>query len=131
MAQQPVELILFRQLATTLAVPVFLVDEHGDLVFLNEPAERLLGFRFDDIDEKPFQVWTDELRLRGEDGAVLRTEQRPLVQALRDRRPVHGPLVITGADGVDHVLEVTAFPLDGGRDRLIGAAAMFWEAARE
>ena len=48
MAQQPIELILFRQLATTLAVPVFLVDERGDLVFLNEAAERLLGVRFDD-----------------------------------------------------------------------------------
>ena len=52
MAPLPVELILFRQLATTLAVPVFLVDEHGDLVFLNEPAERLLGLQFDDIDEQ-------------------------------------------------------------------------------
>jgi PAS domain-containing protein len=112
-------------------VPLFLVDEHGDLVFLTEPAERLLGFRVDETDEQPCQVWTEELRLRGQDGAELRTEQRPLVQALRDRRPVHGPLVVTGADGVDHVLEVTAFPLDGGRGRLIGAAAMFWEAGRE
>ena len=131
MAQLPVELILFRQLATTLAVPVFLVDEHGDLVFLNEPAERLLGLRFDDMDEKPFAVWTEELRLRDQDGAELRNEQRPLVQALRDRRPVHGPIVVTGADGVDHTLEVTAFPLDGGRGRVIGAAAMFWEASPE
>ena len=51
MAQQPIELILFRQMAHLLAVPVFLVDSHGDLVFLNEAAEHLLGIRFDDLEE--------------------------------------------------------------------------------
>lgn len=33
MARQPIELTLLRQLATSLVVPVFIVDEHGDLVF--------------------------------------------------------------------------------------------------
>ena len=128
MAQQPVELILFRQLATSLAVPTFLVDEHGNLVFLNEAAEQLLGLRFDDLDDMTFEVWTTAFKPRSREGAAMTAHELPLVRAVRDRRPAHGPVVITGADGVDRSLEVTAFPLEAGRGRLIGAVAMFWEA---
>ena len=129
MAQRSIELILFRQLATSLAVPVFLVDEGGDLVFLNEAAERLLGIRFDDIDELPFEEWTTGFRARTAEGELLPPEQTPLVRALQERSPTHQKLHITGNDGVDRAIEVTAFPLEGGRGRLIGAVAMFWEDA--
>ncbi|MFO7533987.1 MAG: hypothetical protein R6W93_16140 [Candidatus Limnocylindrales bacterium] len=43
MAQQPVELILVRHLASRLAVPVFVVDPSGDLVYFNEPAPAIPG----------------------------------------------------------------------------------------
>ena len=127
MAQRSIELILFRQLATSLAVPVFLVDEAGDLIFLNEPAEGLLGIRFDDIDEMPFEEWRTAFRPRAPDGTVLSPDETPLVKALRERRPTHQKLQITGNDGVERTIEVTAFTLEGGRGRLIGAVAMFWE----
>jgi PAS domain-containing protein len=127
MAQQSIELILFRQLATSLAVPVFLVDENGDMVFLNEAAERLLGIRFDDLDELPFATWKTTFLPRAIDGSWVDPESTPLVRAIIERRPTHAPLRITGADGVERSIEVTAFPLEGGRGRLIGAVAMFWE----
>jgi len=127
MAQQPIELILFRQLATSLAVPVFLVDELGDLVYLNEPAEALLGIRLDELDHLPFETWAAAFRPRTPEGAAEPIESLPLVSAVRDRRPAHGPLVITGRDGREHMIEITAFPLEGGRGRLIGGVAMFWE----
>ena len=44
-----------------------------------------------------------------------------------ERRPAHDTISLTGADGVDRTIEVTAFPLEGGGGRLIGAVAMFWE----
>jgi PAS domain S-box-containing protein len=126
-AQRSIELILFRQLATSLAVPVFLVDEDGDMVFLNEAAEGLLGIRFEDTDELPFETWTTAFRPRSIEGAEIGPEELPLVRAIVERRPAHGPIRITGSDGVERVIEVTAFPLEGGRGRLIGAVAMFWE----
>ena len=49
MPQRDIGLILMRQLADGLAVPMLLADERGDLLFFNEPAERLLGQRFDDV----------------------------------------------------------------------------------
>lgn len=127
MAQHAIELILLRQLATSLAVPVFLVDERGDLVFLNEPAERLLGIRLEDLDALPFETWTTAFAPRSTEGDALGAEALPLVRALREREPAHGPLQITGADGTSRSIAITAFPLEGGRGRLIGAVAMFWE----
>jgi hypothetical protein len=75
-----------------------------------------------------FDVWTTAFKPRSRQGSAMTAHELPLVRAVRDRRPAHGPIVITGADGVDRSLEVTAFPLEAGRGRLIGAVAMFWES---
>ena len=130
MAQMPVELILFRQLATSLAVPVVLVDDQGDIVFINEAAERVLGVRLEELDALPFETWTTAFRPRDQQGGTVPADELPLVKAVTERRPAHGPLVIFGADGVERTIEVTAFPLEGGRGRLLGGVAMFWETDR-
>jgi PAS domain S-box-containing protein len=130
MAQMPVELILFRQLATSLAVPVVIVDDQGDIVFINEAAERVLGVRLEELDALPFETWTTAFRPRDTKGGTVPAEELPLVRAVTERRPAHGPLVIFGADGVERTIEVTAFPLEGGRGRLLGGVAMFWETDR-
>ena len=57
MSQKPVELILMRQLASSLAMPIFLVDAGGALAFYNEPAEALLGKRFDETGEMTVGEW--------------------------------------------------------------------------
>jgi PAS domain-containing protein len=46
MPQLEIEMILMRQLASYLAMPIFIVDPVGNLVFYNEPAESILGRRF-------------------------------------------------------------------------------------
>jgi PAS domain S-box-containing protein len=127
MAQQPIELILLRQLATSLVVPLFIVDQQGDLIFLNEAAERLLGVRLEELGDLPFETWTTAFRPKAIDGSIVPADELPLVRAIVDRRPAHGPLRITGSDGVDRTIEITAFPLEGGGGRLIGGVAMFWE----
>ena len=43
MAQHEIELILMRELASYLAMAIFVVDPEGELLYYNEPAERLLG----------------------------------------------------------------------------------------
>ena len=44
----PIQIILTRQLAGYLSVPLFLVDPKGNLLFYNEPAEVILGRRFEE-----------------------------------------------------------------------------------
>jgi PAS domain-containing protein len=126
MPQRDVGLILMRQLASGLAVPMLLADEAGDLLFFNEAAETLLGQRFDDVGELHLQERQAIFAFRDEGGESLTVEQTPLVVALNERRPVHRRVWMRGFDGGDNEVEVTAFPLLGGGGHLIGAVAMFW-----
>ena len=126
MAQREVGLILIRQLASGMAVPMLIADETGDLLFFNEPAEQLLGQRFDEIGEMPLDQRRRIFSFRDEQGNPVPDDQPPLVVALRERRPVHRRVWARGFDGLDRELEVTAFPLLGGGGHLIGGVAMFW-----
>ena len=127
MPQRDIGLILMRQLADGLAVPMLLADERGDLLFFNEPAERLLGQRFDDVGELALEERSRIFSFRDAEDRPLAHDQTPLVVALRESRPVHRRVFMHGLDGADHEIEVTAFPLVGGGGHLIGGVAMFWE----
>lgn len=127
MSQQPVELILAKQLASHLAHPVFLVDPQGALIFYNEPAEGLLGLRYEETGAMPLKEWGTIFTPTDEDGTVLPPEQLPLAVALRERRPEHGRLWIKGLDGVDRRIIVMAFPIEGHGGRYLGAMALFPE----
>jgi PAS domain-containing protein len=47
-AQKPLELILARNLLSSISTPAFQVDERGTLVFFNEAAGALVGRRFEE-----------------------------------------------------------------------------------
>lgn len=127
MPQREIGLILMRQLASGLAVPLLLADDEGDLLYFNEPAEMLLGQRFDEVGDMPLERRRQLLAFRDEQGNPLPPSQPPLVVALNERRPVHRRVTMRGFDGVDRAIEVTAFPLLGAGGHLIGGVAMFWE----
>lgn len=120
-----------RQLASYLAMPVILVDEEGNLLFYNEPAEALLGRPFDEIGEMPEEVWSTAFGQSNEDGTRIPPEDVPLMVALRKRQPVHRILRITGLDGVARRIKVTAFPIEGQGGRHLGAISIFWDAEKQ
>jgi PAS domain-containing protein len=127
MAQKAVELILMRQLASYLAVPIFLVDPEGNLLYYNEPAERLLGRRYDETGEMPTTEWSTAFTPTAEDGSPIPPGELALSIALQKWYPAHHTLVIRGFDGVARRIAVTAFPLEGQGGRRLGAVAIFWE----
>jgi PAS domain-containing protein len=127
MAQKELELILTRQLAEGLAMPVFLVDAAGTMLFYNPPAEKLLGRRFEETGELPVNDWATLFAPTDAEGRVLAAEKLPLVKALDTRRPAHLDFWIRGLDQVARHIEVTALPLIGQGDRFLGAVAIFWE----
>jgi PAS domain-containing protein len=122
-----VELILMKQLASYLAVPIFLVDPSGTLLYYNEPAESLLGQHYDETGEMPMEEWGTVFEPTDRTGAPLAPEQLPLGVAVQHGCPAHGQLSIVGLDGVARQLSVTAFPLVGQNNRNLGAVAIFWE----
>jgi PAS domain-containing protein len=130
MTQPSIEVILTRELSGALSTPVFLVDPSGNLLFYNEPAEAILGCRFDETGEMPVEVWSTMFVPTDADGRPLPTEALPLVIALTERRPAHACFYIRGLDGQAREIEVSAFPLIGHGSRLRGGVAFFWEPRR-
>ena len=125
-----IELILLKQVASYLATPIFIVDTSGDLLYYNEPAETLLGSRYDETGEMPLKEWGTVFEPTDRNGAVLPPESLPLAIAVQQNQPAHGELCITGLDGIRRDLYVSAFPLVGQNERHLGAMAIFWEEER-
>lgn len=129
MPSQPIELILLRQWASYIAIPMWITDAEGNLLFYNEPAEAVLGQRFEDsgpINAKELShlfVTTDL------EGNPIPAEELPIGVALVERIPAHRDLRIKGLDGSERTIEVTSFPIIGEGDRMVGALAAFWELA--
>lgn len=126
MSQHPIEVILAQRLASYLAMPVMLVGSDGELLYYNEWAESLIGFRFDETGTVPLDLWASVLQPTEEDGTQIPVEDMPIVRALRKREPVHQALRIQGLDGVVRKVEGTAFPLEGQGNRHLGALTIFW-----
>lgn len=127
MPQQEIEIILARQLASYLAVPIFIVDPQGTLLFYNEPAEAVLGRRFEETGSMPMDEWSRIFVPTDEKGAPLAQDELPLVITLAQRQPSHGDHYIRGLDGKRRHIEVTSIPLIGQADGDLGAMAVFWE----
>lgn len=126
-AYKSLALILARDLAENLATPLFVADASGTMVFYNEPAEAVLGRRFAETGELPVAEWSQIWVPRDEDGAAVTLTETPIGIALSERRPAHRRLRLTGLDGVEHLIEVSAFPLFSSATEFSGAIAVFWE----
>ena len=127
-SQKEIELILARQLASHLAMPIFIVDPPGNLIYYNEPAEVILGRRFEETGEMPVEQWSTIYNPTDENGEPLSQDSLPLVIALTQHCPADRTMWIDGLDGVRRRIEVTAFPIDGQAERYLGALAIFWES---
>jgi PAS domain-containing protein len=123
----PIQIILTRQLAGYLSVPVFLVDPKGDLLFYNEPAEAILGRRFEETGAMPAEVWSSAFTPVDDQGQPVPPEDLPLMIALARQRPAYKRFYIQGMNGVRRQIEVAAIPIVGLQGEFLGAAALFWE----
>jgi PAS domain-containing protein len=121
-----VVLILAREFASKLAFAVLIADADGNLVYFNEPAERLLGQTYAETGELSATQWAPLLKTEDLDGSPLPLEQLPGGIALLERRPAHRNLAITGLDGVRREISATAFPLLSSATELVGMIAIFW-----
>ncbi len=126
-SSKSIQFILARQLASCVAAPILLVDAEGTLVYYNEPAEVIFNQRFDETGELPAAEWTALIAAMDDDRNPLPPEDRPMFRAITKRYPVSQTIWIRRSDGEWRHLHVTAFPLVGERDVLLGAMSIFWE----
>ena len=123
-AQKPLELILARNLMTSLSTPAFLTDERGALIFYNEAAGHLLGKRFEELGGIGEGVW-ETLGPFDRSGRRLPIDDLPLTLALRDGSPAHASMHIHTFSGREYEVEVSALPIVTGEGAR-GAMAFFW-----
>jgi PAS domain-containing protein len=103
-----------------------ITDERGTLVFFNDAAEGLVGRTFAETGEMSFEEWSARASARTLDGEPLSVERRATGIALYERRPAHQQLLVTGLDGIERKIELTAFPLFAHGDEFLGMVAIFW-----
>lgn len=124
--QQPLELILARNLLSSISTPGFLVDKDGMLVFFNEAAGGLLGKHFEETGKMGPDEWSRAFGPYDRRGEPLDVDELPLTIALREGCPVHDSLTLQSVQGDRREVEVSALPLVAANGGFRGALAIFW-----
>ncbi len=127
MAVKELEIILTRQLADSLSIPVFITDTEGTLVFFNEPAEYILGQKYSETGAMPVDQWSGLFEPQTKAGKRIPRIDLPLVKTLTYCQPAQSEFWIKNLKGKRYYLSVTSFPLMGRSNRFVGAVAIFWE----
>jgi len=128
MWRKEIEIVLARQLSTYLAMPIFIVDSEGHLLFFNEPAEAIIGRPFEESADLDASDLATLFQTVDENGAPIPNDDLPVTIALAQRKPAHRRFWIKGMDENARLLEATAIPIVGIGGRFLGALSIFWEA---
>ena len=124
---KPIQIILARQLASSLAMPILIVDTLGTLIFYNEPAEVILDQRFEETGEMSADKWTGLFAVADEARNPIAPEDRPMMMALSERRPFSRTVWMRCGHREWLHVSITAFPLIGEERQFLGAQMIFWE----
>ncbi len=123
--QRPLELILARNLLSSISTPAFLIGELGALLFYNQAAGALLGRSFEETGVMSAADWTREFGPFGADGEPISYEELPVTGAVRENRPYHGNFHIRTAGGSHRDIAASAIPIVGPGGSS-GAIVIFW-----
>ena len=126
-----IEIILNRQLADCLGIPVFITDTKGNLIYYNEPAEEILGKQYAETGEMPVEVWSTIFKPMDESGNLISPDELPLVKTLKNCYPYHKAFWIESLKGKSEKISVTSYPILGRTGKFLGAVAIFWEPKDE
>ncbi len=124
---KPIQIILARQFASTLAMPILIVDTEGTLIFFNESAEVILGRRFEETGEIAADTWSTLFAMEDEERKPIAQEARPTMLALSERKPFSRTVWMRCGNREWRHVNITAFPVIGETRQFLGAQMIFWE----
>jgi len=122
--EQPLELILARNLVSIILLAAFLVDVDGEIVYYNDAAAEIIGTRFEDTGGLPREQWNAEFGPIDEHDRPLPSDELPLTIALREGHPAFARYRIRADQGIVDI-EAGALPLIGAAG-YHGAIVVFW-----
>jgi PAS domain-containing protein len=123
--QKPLELILARNLLSSISTPAFLVGEHAELLFYNEAAGALLGRGFEETGPMTAGEWTSEFGPFADDDLPIPYDEIPATNAVREQRPFHGNFRIRTSGSTYQDIAASAIPIVGPGGSS-GAIVIFW-----
>jgi PAS domain-containing protein len=128
--QRALELILARNLLSSLTTAAFLVDDGGTVAFYNEAAGDVLGRRFEECGPMSAEEWGSTHGPFADSGDPIPFTELELTRDLFQGRPGHTRFHIRAVDGKDHLIEASAMPIvaTGGQR---GAMVFFWPVGAE
>src|SRR3954471_490318 len=88
--EQPLELILARNLISIISIAALLVDSDGRIVFFNEAAAQIIGAPFEEIGVLEQHEGSPRYGPFGTDGRPLPPDELPVATAVRESRPAYG-----------------------------------------
>src|SRR4051794_20211538 len=124
--QKPLELILARNLLTSLSTPAFLLDHEASVVFYNEAAAAVLGRSFEELGTMTAEQWTHAFGPFGKDGSPVDVDALAVTEAIRAGRPAHATFEIRTGSGEMQPIEASAFPIVASPHGSSGAMILFW-----
>jgi PAS domain-containing protein len=124
--QKPLELILARNLLTSISTAAFLLDADAAVVFYNEAAAAVLGRSFEDVGRMTAEEWTRAFGPFDRDGSPVEVDDLAITEAIRAGRPAHGNFTIRAANGERTKIEASAFPIVASEEGSSGAMVLFW-----
>lgn len=129
-SQRPLELILARNLLSSLSTPAFLANRANDIIFYNEAAGALLGRRFEESGAMSAEAWLNDFGPLDDHGEPIPLEEQPLTIALRANRAAHARHRIRSLGGAVHDVEVSGMPIIGATG-FHGAMVFFWVSGEQ
>jgi PAS domain-containing protein len=108
-------------------MPIVIVDAQGTLIYWNEPAELLLGIRFEETGEIPASLWREQFAVREVDQTPTPIEEWPLVIALVQHLPVSRTIWVGAPNGHWRHVNWTSVPFIAQGGEFIGVQSVFWE----
>jgi PAS domain-containing protein len=126
---QPLELIVARNLVSIVSLAALLVDVEGRIVFYNEAAASILGSPSEEIGTLTREEWNARYGPFDSHGGPLAADELPLAVAVREERPAVARLRVRGDRGLLDV-EAGALPLLGAAG-YHGAMVFFWVAGED
>jgi PAS domain-containing protein len=119
---KPIQIILARQLAGSIAIPTLVMDTVGALIYENEFAEAILGQQFDETGELLAYDWSKLFALGDDTRNPIANENLPMILAISGKRPVSRAVWMPCGDREWRYLNIIAYPLigEGRRARDVG-----------
>ena len=113
--EQPLELILARNLISIISIAALLVDSDGRILFFNEAAAEIVGAPFEEIGVLQQDQWSARYGPFGTDGQPLPPDELPVATAVRESRPSYGQLLRASRVGTARDRDRSAAVVGSGR----------------